>query len=112
VPLTPTPRPTLVPTPTPLPGAAVVADSWEGTYQAMFRNRCSTCHGTTAVGGLSLATYQDALKGGQSGPGIVPGYAEASWIVKVQSAGGHPGQLTSDELSQVIEWINNGAPEQ
>jgi hypothetical protein len=61
---------------------------------------------------LSLATYQDALKGGKSGPGIVPGDAEASWIVKMQSAGGHPGQLTSDELNQVIEWINNGAPEQ
>jgi hypothetical protein len=32
--------------------------------------------------------------------------------VKKQAAGGHPGMLTSDELNQVIEWINNGAPEQ
>jgi hypothetical protein len=112
VPITPTPRPTPTITPTLEPGAEVGANTWDGTYGALFRNRCGTCHGTTAVGGLSLATYQDALKGGNSGPGIVPGDAEASWIVKMQSAGGHPGQLTSDELNQVIEWINNGAPEQ
>jgi len=112
VPITPTPRPTPTVTPTLEPGAEVGADTWAGTYEALFRNRCSTCHGTTTVGGLSLATYEDALKGGDSGPGIVPGDAEASWIVKIQSAGGHPGQLTDDELNQVIEWINNGAPEQ
>jgi len=112
VPITPTPRPTSTITPTFDPAAEVGADTWAGTYEALFRNRCSSCHGVTAVGGLSLATYEDALKGGNSGPGIIPGDAEASWIVKIQSAGGHPGQLTSDELSQVIEWINNGAPEQ
>jgi formate dehydrogenase gamma subunit len=112
VPITPTPRPTPTITPTLEPGAGVGADTWDGTYEALFRNRCGTCHGTTAVGGLSLATYEGALQGGNSGPGIVPGDAEASWIVKIQSAGGHPGMLTSEELNQVIEWINNGAPEQ
>jgi hypothetical protein len=77
----------------------------------MFRNRCSTCHGFTAVGGLSLATYADALKGGNSGPGIVPGDPDASEVVQVQSVGNHPGQLSLDELNQVINWILAGAPE-
>lgn len=112
VPFTPTPGPTPTITPTIDPNAPVGADTWAGKYEAMFRNRCSSCHGLTAVGGLSLATYQDALKGGNSGPGIVPGNAEDSWIVKIQSAGSHPGQLTSEELAQVIEWIDGGAPEQ
>jgi cytochrome b subunit of formate dehydrogenase/mono/diheme cytochrome c family protein len=111
VPLTPTPRPTLAPSPTPEPGQEAGADSWEGTYSAMFRNRCSTCHGFTAVGGLSLATYADALKGGNSGPGIVPGDPDASEVVQVQSVGNHPGQLSLDELNQVINWILAGAPE-
>ena len=111
VPLTPTPRPTQAPTPTPEPGADVAADSWEGTYQAMFDNRCGTCHGITAVGGLSLAAYEDALKGGNSGPAIVPGNPDASVLVQVQSAGGHPGQLTLEEIEQVIDWILAGAPE-
>lgn len=111
VPLTPTPRPTPSVAPSPTPGEGVAADSWDGTYSALFRNRCSTCHGTTNVGGLSLATYQQALTGGNSGPGIVPGDAQASTIIKIQSAGGHPGQLTPEELQQVTDWINAGAPE-
>jgi cytochrome b subunit of formate dehydrogenase len=111
VPITPTPRPTPTPVPTLAPGAEVGADTWVGTYEALFRNRCGTCHGMTSVGGLSLATYQDALAGGNSGPGIVPGNPDQSMIIQVQSAGGHPGQLTIDEVNQVINWILAGAPE-
>ena len=111
VPLTPTPRPTPSAAPTPTPGEGIAADSWDGTYSAMFKNRCGTCHGTTSVGGLSLATYEDALAGGNSGPGIVPGDPDGSWIVKIQQEGGHPGQLTEAELQQVTEWIQAGAPE-
>ena len=112
VPITPTPRPTSIPTPTPIPGDdSVDPNSWEGNYRDLFRNRCGTCHGFTAVGGLSLAEYQSAIQGGDSGLGIVPGNPEASTVVTVQSAGNHPGQLTLDELEQVIEWIAAGAPE-
>jgi cytochrome b subunit of formate dehydrogenase len=111
VPVTPTPRPTPLPTPTPELGAGVDPDSWEGNYSALFKNRCGSCHGNTAVGGLNIATYQGALKGGNSGPGIVPENPDASSIVQIQSAGGHPGQLTIDELNQVINWILAGAPE-
>ena len=111
VPLTPTPRPTQAPTATPELAAGISANSWEGSIDALFRNRCSTCHGRTTVGGLSLSTYQDALKGGNSGPGIVPGDLEASTIIIIQSKGGHPGQLTDNELQQVIDWIKASAPE-
>jgi cytochrome b subunit of formate dehydrogenase len=111
VPVTPTPRPTPVPTPTPELGAGVSADSWDGKYSALFQNRCGSCHGNTSVGGLSIDTYQSALQGGNSGPGIVPENPDASSIVRIQSAGGHPGQLSIDELDQVINWILAGAPE-
>jgi mono/diheme cytochrome c family protein len=109
--VTPTPRPTPMPTPTVELGAGISADSWDGKYSALFQNRCGSCHGRTAVGGLSLGTYQGALKGGKSGPGIVPGNPDASSIVQKQSTGGHPGQLSIDELNQVINWILAGAPE-
>lgn len=111
VPLTPTPQvtPTLELTPT--PGGVAAVNTWDGTFGSLFRNRCSTCHYTTMVGGLSLATYEGALDGGKSGPGIVPGFPEASKIVEIQSAGGHPGQLTEAELVNLIEWIEAGAPE-
>jgi transposase len=63
------------------------------------------------MGGLNLATFADALAGGSSGPVIAAGNAEGSLIVTKQQAGGHPGQLTPEEISQLIEWINAGALE-
>ena len=111
VPVTPTPRPSPTAPPTLVPGAEVSAMTWDGYFSNLFRNRCSSCHGVTAVAGLSLATYQDALKGGNSGPAIVPGNPDGSILVQKQSAGNHPGQLTIDELNQVIAWILAGAPE-
>ena len=111
LPLTPTPRPTAEPSATPDLPAGVQPKSWEGMFAALFRNRCSTCHGFTAVGGLSLATYPQALKGGQSGRGIVPGDPDSSVIVQIQSAAGHPGQLSIEEIDALINWIVAGAPE-
>jgi formate dehydrogenase gamma subunit len=112
VPVTPTPKPTPTQAPTSPPQEGVQANSWKGTYDAMFRNRCGTCHGITSVGGLSLATYEDALIGGENGPAIIPGNPDASVLVQVQLEGGHPGQLTSEEIISVIEWIIAGAPEE
>ena len=112
VPVTPTPKPTPTQAPTSPPQEGVRPNSWKGTYDAIFRNRCGTCHGITAVGGLSLATYEDALIGGDNGPAIIPGNPEASVLVQVQLEGGHPGQLTSEEIISVIEWIKAGAPEE
>jgi len=109
IPQTPTPAPTLAPIPT---VAGVRPASWRGRFEGLFRDRCGSCHGITAVGGLSLAEYDSALAGGNSGPGIVVRDAQASWLVRVQSQGGHPGQLTSEELAEVIDWIEAGAPEQ
>jgi cytochrome b subunit of formate dehydrogenase len=112
VPVTPTPQPTAAPTPSPLPGEQVSPLSWNGRFGTLFDNRCGSCHGITKVGGLSLASYQEALEGGDSGPAIVPGDPDSSTLVQIQSIGGHPGQLTIEELNEVIEWINAGAPEE
>jgi cytochrome b subunit of formate dehydrogenase len=111
VPVTPTPRPSPTPPPTPLPGVDVEAMNWDGYFSGLFRNRCSSCHGVTSVGGLTLATYQDALTGGVSGPAIIPGDSDNSILVLKQATGNHPGQLTIDELDEVIAWIIAGAPE-
>jgi formate dehydrogenase gamma subunit len=123
-PLTPTPLPTAPPTPTlaptPTGGAtpeagtpeAGVSTTWEGGIGAIFKTTCTGCHGSdTQLGGLNLSSYQSALAGGKSGPGIVPGDPNASMIVKKQSAGGHPGQLSADELDQITKWIQSGALE-
>jgi cytochrome b subunit of formate dehydrogenase/mono/diheme cytochrome c family protein len=117
VPYTPTPTipptRTPVPTATPTPGAGqpVAGPAWDTTISAIFNAKCAGCHVSASMGGLSLKTYTDALKGGAKGPAIVPNNPEASVLVQVQQAGGHSGQLSADELAQVIAWIEAGAPE-
>jgi hypothetical protein len=125
VPETPTPlppTPTPVPSPTPAPTAtAIVGLSTTTTATAnltwvdvdpIFTTKCGQCHSaTTASNGLNLSTYADAMKGGQGGPVIVPSDAANSKLIQIQSAGGHFGQLSADELAKVETWINAGALE-
>jgi cytochrome b subunit of formate dehydrogenase/mono/diheme cytochrome c family protein len=130
VPQTLTPAPTqtatLPPTETPLPsptGAATITGTettvqpptssltWDNAIGVLFQAKCTTCHGAAAMAGLNLSTYADAMKGGNSGPVILPGDATNSLLVQKQQAGNHPGQLTPEEIAQIIEWINAGAVE-
>jgi len=133
VPWTATPAPTLTPTlpptetslptvspttgpeqtPDSTPSTPAVASdlTWDNSIGALFQAKCTTCHGAAALGGLNLSTYPDAMKGGASGPVIVPGEGASSLLVTKQQAGGHPGQLTPEEIAQVIEWIDAGALE-
>jgi cytochrome b subunit of formate dehydrogenase/cytochrome c5 len=94
----------------PAPGAAT-EDVWTGGIDQLINAKCAMCHVNTTSGGLSLKSYADALKGGQDGPAIVPGDPDKSVLVQIQQKGGHPGQLTPDELNRVIAWIKAGAPE-
>jgi mono/diheme cytochrome c family protein len=131
VPQTPTPAPTQTPTVPATETAPATATSsaaqptsdstpstqvasaltWDSSIGALFQTKCGTCHGAAATAGLNLTTYADAMKGGNSGAAIVPGDAANSLLVQKQQAGGHPGQFTPEELAQIIEWIDAGAPE-
>jgi formate dehydrogenase gamma subunit len=130
VPWTPTPAPTQTPTlpatetppPTASPNAtqlaaasttpaAASALTWDNAIGALFQSKCANCHGASALGGLNLSTYADAMQGGASGPVIIPGDGANSLLVIRQQTGDHPGQFTPEELAQVIEWIDAGAPE-
>lgn len=108
VPLTPTPLPTPPPSPTPPP---VTALTWEGGIGALMESKCVACHNSSSkLGGLDLSDYQSALLGGNTGPAVIPGNPVDSTVIIIQSAGGHPGQFSDEELSQVQEWIAEGAP--
>lgn len=109
VPLTPTPLPTAPPSPTPLP---VTSLTWDGGIGGLFESKCVACHNSSSeLGGLDLSSYQAAMIGGNSGAVIIPGNSQSSQIIIIQSAGGHPGQFSDDELAQVAEWIDDGAAE-
>jgi cytochrome b subunit of formate dehydrogenase/mono/diheme cytochrome c family protein len=109
VPFTPTPSP--VPTITPTPAPVSASATWDSGIGQLFADRCGACHGAGKISGLSVLTYAETLQGGSKGPGVVIGSPDTSIIVQVQSAGGHPGQFSADELAQIIAWIKVGAPE-
>lgn len=110
VPLTATPFPTAAPTATPEP---ILSVTWDGGVGELLNTKCGTCHNDSSkLAGLDLTSYQTALTGGNSGPAFVAGDPDNSPIIIRQEAGNHPGQLTSEELDLLREWISAGAPEQ
>ena len=83
-------------------------------------NNCTRCHHPAGrrVGDLDLTTIAGLLEGGVSGPGVVPGNAEESWIVKamkheeelVMPADAEDDEkLPDDVIAKVEAWINAGA---
>ncbi len=88
----------------------------------IFLLRCTVCHGLRKQeGGLDLRTKAAMLKGGKSGPAIVPGDPEKSLLVKRVRLGEMPPPrkvvsvsvkpMAAPELEKVIAWIKAGAPE-
>ena len=104
LPQTPTPMPTKIP---------VVSEgplTWNSYAGPLLVDKCASCHGSMAMGGLSLETYADAMNGGTHGPIIIPSNSAESNLVIIQSKV-HAGQITAEELDNIIKWIDAGAPE-
>jgi formate dehydrogenase gamma subunit len=71
---------------------------------SLFEAKCTVCHSeANALGGLNLEDYAAALTS------VEPGDPAASRLIAIQEAGGHPGQLSEEELEQVSQWIADGA---
>ena len=78
------------------------------TLGPLLVERCGTCHGGMA--GLTVTDYASLMAGSASGPVILPGDPQGSWIVQVQR-GEHYTRFSEGELNLVVDWIANGAPE-
>jgi cytochrome b subunit of formate dehydrogenase len=109
VPITPTPIPTPIPSPT-SPEVEEISASWNGGINNLFADTCGQCHGEIALGGLNITSLKTLLAGSNSGQQIIPGEAQSSPLVEVQSAGNHSGQFSGEDLALIREWINLGAP--
>ena len=83
--------------------------------------KCLLCHGRRhQKGGLDIRTRESLLRGGVSGPAIVPGKPEESLLIKRIMNEEMPPQehqarlsyrpITSAELEQLSSWISSGAP--
>jgi hypothetical protein len=78
------------------------------TIGPLLTERCEACHG--GIAGLTVTDYESLMAGSASGPVVVPGDPDGSPIVEIQQ-GEHYTQLSEAELSLLIAWIANGAPE-
>ena len=88
----------------------------------IFQLRCMACHGKRKQeGGLDLRTVASRVKGGRSGPALIPGDPVGSLLIKrIESGDMPPAELqlkfsvrsmTDGELAKVRRWIAAGAPE-
>lgn len=85
-------------------------DAW-----AILSRHCLRCHsGPDARGGLRLLPRDSALRGGDGGPGIVPGNADESLVIQRARGGSMPPindgrALNDEELELLSTWIQTGA---
>lgn len=88
------------------------APTYENYIGALFTVKCTGCHtaGEAAPEGLDLSTYNASMSGSENGPVILPGDSTNSLLIIVQSED-HFANFTSEELQNVIDWIEAGAPE-
>jgi hypothetical protein len=84
--------------------------------------RCTVCHGKEKrEGGLDLRTRTAMLKGGKSGPALVPGRPQSSLLLKRLDAEEMPPRkrlieatvkpMEPEEIKTLAAWIALGAPE-
>src|SRR3954468_14335883 len=64
--------------------------TFERDVQPILRASCERCHGDRRRGGLDLRTFAGLLKGGESGPVVVPGQADKSLLFKQVHEGAMP----------------------
>src|SRR5262245_27564153 len=97
------------------PGAAADdRDFFETKVRPVLANSCLDCHTDMRSGGLRLDSREAMLKGGKSGPALVPGDPEKSLLIQaVRQTGAlkmpKGGKLTAAEIDGLVEWVKNGA---
>ena len=92
------------------PSASAI--TWDSAIGPLFSQKCLTCHGAAASGGLNLSTYADAMKGGANGVVFTAGDSTNSLIIVKFESGEHPyAVLSPEELAQVKAWLDSGALE-
>ncbi|MDB6059697.1 MAG: Protein of unknown function (DUF1553)/Protein of unknown function (DUF1549)/Planctomycete [Verrucomicrobiales bacterium] len=81
---------------------------------------CYSCHSAEAKklkGGLKLDSRRDILNGGENGPVVVPGNAEASPLIEavryknpdLQMPPPKKGKLSEEQIADLVTWVNAGA---
>ncbi|MCA9231410.1 MAG: PSD1 domain-containing protein [Planctomycetales bacterium] len=96
------------------------AVDYEHEIKPLLAAKCTSCHGALAQeSGLRLDAGSLIRAGGDTGPVVVPGTAEASLLVQRLTAEdpaermppeGEGEPLDTEQIALVAAWINQGAP--
>jgi cytochrome c553 len=99
----------------PRAGAQAI-EHFEARVRPLLAANCYACHADAAMAGLRVDSREALLRGGETGPAIVPGEPEKSALVKVvQHAEGFPrmprgrAKLPAADIEAVAQWIRDGA---
>ena len=88
---------------------------YNSQIQTIFNEKCTSCHGGS--GGLILSSYDELMKGGNSGAVIKAGDASNSLLIQRIEGSVTPQMpqggdaLVDSVISLIKKWINEGAPE-
>ena len=89
---------------------------FESKVRPLLANRCFSCHGEgKAKGGLRLDSLANALKGGDTGPALLPGKPEESLLVEAVRYAEDlrmppKSKLPAEEIAVLAQWVERGAP--
>jgi hypothetical protein len=101
------------------PALARAREIFRQQVRPMLQGKCLSCHGDgeELEGDLDLRSREALLRGGKSGPALVPGRALASLIYQSlrrtdekRMPPREREQVTPDELGALKNWIEAGAP--
>ena len=99
-----------------MPSASQGKVDYEKDVKPLLEQNCYSCHGETVQqSGLRLDLRQNALRGGDYGPVILPGRSAESKLIKrlVDGDGGMQmpptGPLSPEDIGVLRAWIDQGA---
>src|SRR5207248_6508798 len=89
-------------------------DFFEARIRPLLAANCYDCHTDQRMGGLRLDSREALLKGGRSGPAIVPGDPDKSLLITAVRQTGtlkmpKGGVLNPDEVNALVDWVRAGA---
>jgi hypothetical protein len=88
---------------------------FEQNVRPLLAQSCYSCHGEKKQkGGLRLDSIEAILKGGESGPAVVPGKPNDSLLVSAINYEGPEmppsGKLAPEKVAVLTRWVSAGAP--
>ena len=96
--------------------AADSIEFFETRVRPVLANKCYVCHSTATMGGLAVNSRAALLKGGDTGPAVIPGKPDESLLIqavrhtteKLRMPMQQP-KLSEKEIGDLAAWVKSGA---